>query len=323
MNLVGEKFLLSNRKIFVTILLLLSAGSVYGQLGGTPGAFTRMGFGARGMGMGNAMVAVRVGDVNGFYNPAVILFQQERTVSMSYGFLSLDRSHNALFYTQTIDSNAAVSLGVLNAGVSDIDGRDTDGFPTETYSTSENMFSLSFSLKIRKIVLGLNTKIYYYKLFKELSSSTMGIDLGLLYPLTDRLTIAAAYRDINSKYKWETSDLYGQFGNSTTENFPARKIAGISYAFPEHSGIVSVEFEQTIRSTSIVRIGAEYYPIENLTIRAGIDGWNLDDNRQAHPSVGFTVRPGVELWNPSLTYAYIVEPYHLFSIHVISLSVSP
>lgn len=282
----------------------------------------RMGFGTRGMGMGNAMVAVHSGDLHGFYNPSVVLFQKARIVSASYGFLSLDRRHQSLYYTQPIDSNAAVSFGVLNAGVSGIDGRDVDGFHTEYYSTSENMFSLSFALKIKKVIFGLTTKIFYYQLFDEVSSSTLGIDFGALYPLTDRITIAAAYRDMNSKYKWETTDLYGQFGNSTTENFPSRAIVGATYSFPRLSGLLAVEYESSA-SVDIIRFGGEYTPVEAVTFRAGLDGWNLDDKTEAHPSFGITVRPGVEPWDPSLSYSYIVEPYRLFTIHVISLSVSP
>jgi hypothetical protein len=322
MNLDGEKSLSLNR-IHIILLLTLSMAVVSaGQLSGTPGAFMRMGFGARGMGMGNAMVAVHSGDLNGFYNPSAILFQKHRIASVSYGFLSLDRSHNALYYTQPIDSNAAVSFGVLNAGVSGIDGRDVDGFHTEYYSTSENMFSLSFALKIRKVIFGLTTKIFYYRLFDEVSSSTLGIDFGALYPLSDRITIAAAYRDMNSKYKWETTDLYGQFGNSTTENFPSRTIVGSTYSFPDNSGLISFEYELSA-SVDIIRFGGEYTPAEAVTFRAGLDGWELDDKTRAHPSFGITVRPGVEIWNPALTYSYIVEPYRLFTIHVISISVSP
>lgn len=323
MNHVGEKYLLLNRIHISLLFLLICLPSVYGQTGGAPGAFTRMGFGSRGMGMGNAMVAVHSGELNGFYNPSTILFQQGRITSFSYSFLSLDRSHNSLFYTQPLDSNAAVSFGILNAGVSEIDGRDMDGYHTENYSTSENMFSLSFALKIKKIIFGLNAKIFYYSLFKEISSSTLGIDFGLIYPITSQFTVAAAYRDINSKYKWETSDLYGQLGNSTNENFPARKILGVSYSFSDNSGLVSAEFERTDGPTDILRLGGEYTPTEAITIRAGIDGWDLDEKTRAHPSFGFTVRPGVEIWKPSLTYSYIIEPYNLFSMHVISISVSP
>lgn len=322
MNRDGEKFLSLNKLYIVTAFSALLTGIAIGQSGGAPGAFTRMGFGARGMGMGNAMVAVRNGELNGFYNPAVSLSQQTRIVSASFGFLSLDRSHNALSYTQPIDSNAAVSFGILNAGVTEIDGRDVDGFHTDNYSTSENMFSLSFALKVRKITFGLTAKIFYYKLFEDISSSTLGIDFGALYPVSDRVTVAAAYRDINSKYNWETTDLYGQLGGSTTEDFPARKIAGISYAFPLNAGVISLEFEKR-NNASLVRAGGEYSPVTAITFRAGIDGWNLDNVRQAHPSFGLTVRPDIEMWKPSLTYAYIVEPYRLFTIHVVSLTVSP
>lgn len=305
------------------MLVVLCAGSSRAQIAASPGAFTRIGFGARGMAMGNSMSAVTIGELNGFYNPSVILFQRERLGSLSYGELSLDRGHNSLFYTQPIDSNAAVSIGILNSGVSRIDGRDNDGFRTEEYSTSENMFSLSFSLRIRKIIFGLSTKIFYYSLFKDVSSTTLGLDAGAVYPLSERITLGLVFRDINSKYKWETSKIYGTTGNSTTERFPMRKIIGISYSMPENAGLISAELENTISSTTIIRFGAEYTLIDQLSVRAGLDGWDLKNADRAHPSFGLTVRPGIETWKPSLTYSYIMEPYNVFAMHVISLSVNP
>ena len=74
------------------------AAAVAGS-GGTSGAFSRMGFGARGIGMGNAQTAVVSGDVTGYYNPALIPFVEYRFVSATFGVLSLDRSLNFLGYS--------------------------------------------------------------------------------------------------------------------------------------------------------------------------------------------------------------------------------
>lgn len=274
--------------------------------------------------MGNAMTAVRTGDLNGFYNPSVLLYQRQRVASLSYTALSLDRSHNALYVTLPLDTNAVVSLAGLNAGVSDIDGRDIDGFPTEQYSTSENMASLSFALRIRSLVIGLSAKIFHHSLFEDVTSTTLGIDAGITYALGEEWTVAAAFRDINSKYKWETSKIYGTAGNSTTQDFPFRKIVALSYTLPDRRGVAAAEYERTVGGQQIVRFGAEYTLHEAVTVRAGLDGWDLDDASQAHPSFGITLRPDfAETWRPSLTYAYVVEPYGLFAAHVITLTVNP
>lgn len=323
MNQFGVRSLSFVKHIGIAVLLAaLFTTCGYGQLAGTPGAFSRIGFGARGMGMGNSLTAVRSGELSGYYNPAVIPFQRERDISISYGILSLDRYHNALFFTQPIDTNAAISLSVLNSGVKEIDGRDGDGFHTENYSTSENLFSLSFGLRIRKIAVGLTTKIIYNSLFKDLSSTSVGFDVGLLLPLGDHFSVAAAVKDINSKYSWETSSLYGQLGNSTTEKFPVRRVVGVSYAFDECSALLSGELEMTNKSVTIIRFGGEAALSEFLSVRAGIDGWNTTDSQQAHPSFGLTIRSGFTRFTPALNYAYVVEPYGLSAIHVISLSVA-
>ncbi len=314
--------------------MLLFVPFSFAQLAGSPGAFSRMGFGARGMGMGNAMSAVKSGENSGYYNPAAVALLKQQTVSLSYGILTLDRNLNTLFYAQPIDTNAGIAIGIINSGVSNIDGRDGDGFKTETYSTSENLFSLSFALRIQAITIGLTTKLYYYSLFKNLSWTTVGFDFGIIYPLTKNLTLAGAFKDFNAKYRWDTSDLYGQLGNSTIEKFPTRKSIGLSYILEDNIGLLSMEIEnssievknsstgvENSISATIVRLGAEYTPIEMFTIRGGIDGWNLKQRDQAHPSFGFTLRTDYTDWKPSFNYAYIIEPYGVSSMHIISLSI--
>lgn len=321
MNHVGGKSLRSNRLFIVLTLLVLLTTASFGQLAGTPGAFARMGFGARGMGMGNAMTAVIGGEQSGFYNPAVVARLKEQYASIAYSSMSLDRSLNSIFFSMPIDTNAGIAFGILNSGVSDIDGRDNDGFKTETYSVSENQFFLSFALRVRKMTIGLTTKLNYFSLFEKLSSTAVGFDAGLMLPLSDHLTIAAAVKDLNSHYRWETSDLYGQLGNSTIQKFPTRQTIGLSYQFSEVNALLSAEYEHSSRRTDLIRIGGEITPIEMLTLRAGVDGWDLSSTDMAHPSFGFTLRTDYTDWKPSLNYAYVLEPYGLFTIHVISLSV--
>lgn len=291
------------------------------QLAGTAGAFARLGFGARGMGMSNAMTAVTTSELAGYYNPAATPFQTTRTAMVSFGALSLDRSFNTLSYTQTVGPNAGLSLSIINAGTSNIDARDGDGVHTDNLSISENQFALSFGLRpSSKVAIGITPKIYYAKLYKDVTSSSIGLDFGVMIFLSDRFTVAATVRDVMSKYKWDTSTLYGQSGNSTVDKFPTLNILGVSYAIGDKLGIVTAEVESSNKSTTIVRVGAEVNIVDALTVRAGMNNWDLDNRKQAAPTFGFTLRTTMGTWKPAVHYAYVIEPYNYYAMHIISLS---
>jgi hypothetical protein len=303
------------------LIFVAVSGSLHAQLDGTPGAFTRLGFGARGMGMGNAMTAVEDGDLSSFYNPAATPFLTNRVAAVSYGLLSLDRSLNTFSYSQAIKPTAGFSFGIINAGVRDIDGRDADGFQTEEYYTSENQFSFSFANRMSKYVsLGIALKIYYYRLFEKVSSTTLGIDAGTMIRLTDDLTLGAVIHDIGSKYKWDTSSIYGDQGSSTVEPFPLLRTIGLSYSFGDHDGLISAELENSNMNTNIIRMGGELDLSDQFTVRAGLDHWDTQIPSQAAPTFGFTLRISNAAFMPILNYAYVIEPYGLFAMNIISLS---
>ncbi|MGH2568507.1 MAG: hypothetical protein ACRDGA_09225, partial [Bacteroidota bacterium] len=166
------------------------------KLGALPGAALRMGFGARGIGLANSMSAVNVGEMSGYYNPALVPFYTSRVGTASYGVLSLDRRLNFLAYGQDLKPTAGISVGIINAGVGNIDGRDVDGRPTRTYSTSENSAILSFGVRTSDdFSFGLSSKILYYHLFEGLNSTTVGFDLGVLYSVTEQWTVSAVLQD--------------------------------------------------------------------------------------------------------------------------------
>ena len=272
--------------------------------------------------MGNALTAVPYGNADSYYNPALLPFQTLPTVLLSYGSLTLDRRLNFLSYTQHLDPNAGVSAGLINAGVSNIDGRDNDGQPTETYSTSENQFFFSFGLKPdKKFSLGVTAKILYYSLYSDVKSTTFGMDIGSLYSISDDLKVAFVVQDILSKYKWDTSRLYGENGSSYVDPFPLRKRLGISYISRDLGLIASGEVEW-IGSAGYARIGTEFELFSGLQIRGGIDQISFVGEVTAKPSLGFSVQTEVASWNPRIDYAYVFEPYVSTGMHYLTLSLS-
>jgi long-subunit fatty acid transport protein len=259
------------RLVFFLVLLSLSFASAYPQIGGTAGAFSRVGFGARGIGMGNAMTAVTEGDLVGYYNPAVLAQAEYRNVSLSFGILPFDRKLNFLNYTQPVKPSAGIFLGVINSGVSNIDGRDSEGEPTGALKTTENIVMLGFATRLRSgLSVGINLKLLYHHLYTDVNSTTVGIDFGALVPVNDRLSLGASVRDINSKYKWDTSDLYGERGRTTEDKFPQLFTIGAAYRIEDSLALVSAEIERSNQATLTARFGIEVPLIKEVTVRAGV-----------------------------------------------------
>lgn len=300
----------------------LAVASSSGQSAGSAGAFARLGFGARGMGMGNAQSAVTSGAVSTYYNPALSPFAEQRTGMATFGILSFDRYLNFLSFTMPLPPHAGVSVGLINAGVRNIDGRDDDGFHTEDYSTSENQFYLSFANRVDEHVsLGVTIKLYYSKLFEDVKSTTVGFDAGLLVQLTDDLSAAAVLQDLNSKYRWDTKAIYGQSGKQSDDRFPNLRRIALAYKLPQSLGIVDVELENSSEKTNILRVGAEYFLAEQFTIRAGADRVEASSFATGiKPTFGFTIKNPLSGWTPAVHYAYVVEGFAPHGMHIITVT---
>ncbi len=298
----------------------LLAQSSY-DLGGLAGAPMRMGFGARGLAMANALSAVNPGDATGYYNPALVPFQAHPSALLSAGFLPLDRNLNFVSYTQSIKPTGGFSLALINAGVSKIEGRSIDGRLTDTYSTSENEFLFTFGTKIRpEFAVGVSAKILYYSLFEGVKSTTVGFDLGILYKPGREWSFALVVADINSKYKWDTSQRYGADGNTTIDRFPLRRKIAVCYSPEFLNGAIDGELEW-VGTILVARIGTEFALLENISLRGGIDQIDFGGSISAKPSIGFSVQTSVGTWKPTVDYGYVLEPYGTGGIHMLSVRV--
>lgn len=331
----------SSRNIFVLIVFSATisfAQSQFADYNSMPGAFSRMGFGARGMGMGNAMSAVKDGNLVSYYNPALAPFQEGNSFQTSYSFLSLDRSLNFINYTRKFElgkktdadgnvkprSTAGISVGLINAGVSKIDARDSQGNKTGDLSTSENQFFVAVANRFSdKLSIGIAFKFLYYKLYESVTSSGIGIDVGALYLLNDAISLSFMISDINSNYQWDTGSLYGTQGMMTKNKFPLLKKIGVSYKLSEPKIIAALEFENSDGGTNFLRAGAEYNIHENLFLRAGLDKLDLSNfNYPVRPSFGFSYFYPLNSVKIGIDYAFVIEPYSSSDQHIVGINVN-
>ena len=331
-----NKFVLFAVAVFFFTGFLI-AQPKFTEINSKVGAFSRMGFGARGIGMGNAMSAVTTGNLVSYYNPALPSFQENNSFQSGYTFLSLDRSLNFLSFTRKFDfyskvnpkdtvprATAGISFGIINAGVGGIDGRNNNGLSTGELSTSENQVFLSVSNRFsRKLSVGIAVKFYYYKLYEEITSNGLGVDIGALYKVNDNWNISLMISDLNSEYDWDTSPIYQQQGLTSMDKFPVLNKIGLSYYKPEIKLLAAIEFENSSAGTNIIRLGAEYNIYDNLFLRGGFDQFNLSNiDAGVKPSLGFSYSKLLGDWLVGIDYAFMIEQYSSSDRHIIGVNIN-
>jgi hypothetical protein len=321
--------------LFIIFSSVLLAQTHFSSLASMPGSFSRFGFGARGMGMGNAMSSVTDGNLVSYYNPALSVFQERNSFQTSYSFLSLDRSLNFLNFTRKFDfysskdtskprSTAGLSIGLINSGVSKIDGRDGDGAKTGDLHTSEDQFFLGLANRFSdKVSIGIAFKLYYYKLYQQITATAFGLDIGGLYKINKYFNLSLMISDLNSKYKWDTSPLYGTDGTTSENKFPFMKKIGLSYSNRESKILLSAEFESSNGGTNIIRAGAEYNIIESLYFRAGFDQFNISNKDwPVKPTAGFSYFKQFGSTIVGVDYAFMIEQNSPSDRHIVGLSIN-
>jgi len=336
---------MKNISLVVLSFLLVAASVIsaqskqYTEISSRPGAFSRMGFGARGMGMGNAMSAVIHGDLVAYYNPALSVFQKDNSFQTSYSILSLDRKLNFVSFTRKFEfgkkkkdqsgkrksqSVAGISVGLINASVDNFQQRDNQGNITGELSPFENQFFIGFANRFsEKFSIGFNAKFYYSKLYEEISTTTLGIDIGVLYLANENLSISAMVTDLISKYEWNTTPIYDQEGFSTDDPFPLLMKIGASYKFDNPNLITSVEYEHSDAGTNYLRLGLEYNIFEGLFVRGGLDKFNISNtDAPSRPSLGFSYFHDFSTLLLGVNYAFVAEPYSSSDRHIIGVDIN-
>ncbi|MCS7012006.1 MAG: hypothetical protein RMI34_03660 [Chloroherpetonaceae bacterium] len=346
----------------VWLFLAVAAGHSFAQVSGAAAPFSRMGFSARGTGLGNAGTAIATsGELHPYYNPALVGFTEYYDASVTYTFLSLDRTLNFVSFLGKIGPTAGIGAAWINAGIGNIDARNRDGKQTGTLSTSENLFMLSFANRFTDALsLGLTLRGYLASLVAQIRPSfTIGLDAGALYRFSlDSLTylsLAVSVADVLSQYRWDTTPIYDQQGLTTIDPLPLALRAGIALQWEQlfgwhtivlaadvqlltaslegrrttfivENGIArpTLETESLRRSETHLRLGAMLQPLRILKFRIGVDRLGLQGIgffELAKPAFGFSVEYPIDRVVAALDYTFMLEPNAPFGLNFLSLGV--
>jgi len=337
------------RPISLFSLFLLLVGHAMAQSGGDIGSHTRLGFSARGMGMGNAMASVTDDGIYPYYNPALTASIDSTQVDINSSMMSFNRNLNTFGIGFKLPPTAGLYVGIVNANVGQIDGRTSSGYHTSMLSTHDYQIFTSFGIRPSdKVQFGASFKLNLADYHDEVGlAKAFGIDLGMLLKPSDKLHIALSLQDLLSETIWDTSELYGTSGSVNTANaWPTRISLATSYRISNRL-LVSTEFENRIKTSTynerdleldfgyptmiernidlktndlILRSGIRYHIHERLTLRTGYQNGDLkhaDQNQRL--SFGFSVHLPFDALSPSIDYAVTREPSGISYMHAFAI----
>ncbi|NGP86969.1 hypothetical protein [Fodinibius halophilus] len=319
---------ISTKTVLTFFIITLGAFALQAQHAGRAGAFSRLGFGPRGMAMGNALTAVTQEGIYGYYNPALVAHaKQGNQVDLSTAAMSFDRSLHTLSSTFQLPPSAGASISVINANVNNIDGRTSDGYHTNMLSTHEYQFAAAAGISIsKKISVGIGVKYYLSDLHNELdNATTVGLDLGFLYILSDQLQLGGTVKDLLASYNWDSTPLWGDNGSSHSDPFPTQLRVGVSYQ-PITKLLVSFDSGQEFyekESTTFLRLGSTYHLHQYITIRGGWQIENLSSLKTSnHGSAGFSIYLPFDFMTPTIDYAFLQESNNISYMHTFGIQLN-
>ena len=151
-----------------------------------------------------------------------------------------------------------------------------------------------------------------------------------------------------ARYTWDTSGLFSDGGRSTSDRFPTRLRLGGAYTLMGGNLRILAEYESRVtsveartRSVQLIgdtprevvtserlrvqdsrfRFGGEYHLAEQFAVRGGADQFGNRELGGVKPSAGFMVQQPVGELLARLEYAFVVEPYAVGTMHLITLRV--
>jgi hypothetical protein len=267
-------------KLVFIVLLLYPLVNWASENGGYAGSFLRMGVGARAISMGNTGVAHPVTAYSIFYNPAITGFAEDKTVGLSYSFLSLDRRFGFVSFSMKVPPEAGFSVAWIESGFGDLKSYNSIGEETGDINHSANAVYFSFGRKFsEKLSIGVSLKIIFEYINDgtdefDYSANGVGFDFGVIYKISEDLIIGGQVKDINSKLKANTDNIFER-GGTTIDKFPVTYKMGAFYKSSLQWLRGAYDFEWSDKGLKKHHIGLEAVYGKNLALRLGLNGSHL------------------------------------------------
>ncbi len=307
----------------IPLLLMFGLTILNGQdLSGIPGAFADIGFGARPVAIGGAYVGL-ANDVNSvIWNPAGLVYMKNYQASFSYTNQLGLINYNFLAVAMPLGKSKGLGFSVITSG--------DKALREWTFGTSYAQeiwgFYTGVTLKLRYASFGnnsLNQSDFIVfdpdEISQGLSNQVkgtafgFGFDLGILYPLSNVITLGTQLRDIYSPVFWNSStdNTSAKTKGKYSETIPFEWTFGSSFKVTRDF-LFALDYSPAILSDSYQKImaGIEIKFIDLLYIRGGVQNLinNIDDERYSL-GLGLDIGDLIGSSRILIDYTYSIEEF--------------
>jgi len=281
-------------------LLIMGSVSPVRASSGTEGAsFLDIPVGAGPAALGAAYTALATDAYAPTWNPAGLGFVNDNEISgqhlsylesMDYEYLSFvhpfDQSHED-------GTHRGIGFSAQYLASGDIPGTDINGNPTGTFDSHYGAYNLSYGQTLgQKLSLGVTGK-WVNAQIDDVSANAFAMDLGSLYKMNDKLTLAGTLTNIGNNLTFL----------SEGDPLPMAFHAGAAYqANPRF--LLTMEGVYERNATGSFHIGGDWRPIEAMSLRVG---YRTDTVNGLGALAGFSTGLGLHVFGQELAYAWV--PY--------------
>jgi hypothetical protein len=290
------------------------------------GDFLTLGAGARTLGMGGSSVVNVKGAVSSYYNPASLstLKSSELNLMHSEQFAGLI-NYNTISVGTPVSDDLFMGATLIHSGIGDIKytrlwdpsqpiGEDNRPEIASKVDATDYSLFLSSSKKFREnLSLGASVKIIRRSIGDD-TAFGYGLDLGILWGITENWTLGAAVRDLTgTTVAWD---------GKSNDIIPVSTDAGAAYSseMPWFGGRYSIAATMhflgdynDVQGINTMNIGMEYLINNLIALRIG------SDRGTATFGLGLSRLPLIS--STSIDYAFLSDD-GLDSTHRISMSVN-
>ncbi len=307
-----------NKQLIAGAALLLCLTDISFAGTGATEDLSKIGTGARPMGMGRAFVAV-ADDVNSiFMNPAGLGLTTGWQATSMYTSLFEGELNYVVLGGANQFSFGKMGLGMISTGTGQLISPSPSG--ASYFDYYDRLFIVSYAksdpilIGNSRLLAGLNLKFFQKGFSGSENNSGRGIDmdLGLVMAMENGTTVGITAQNIlPTSIVWDTG---------ASDSIPAVIKLGAARRFMQEKLLLAIDADIPAgRNTPVTfHTGCEYQASEQLRLRAG-----LDQNISAATAVNTGVSAGVGLFLHKISFDYAYRPFSesgLSAAHFISLS---
>ncbi len=236
------------------------------------GTFLDIDPGARSSGMGSAFAALSDDANSVFFNPAGLTNMDLNLSegSASIALLSHDRFDNFLSITQQVPPKNYFGFSIIQYGVGNISGTDSNGLSTGNLEDMELAFGVAYAYDVDyHFKTGINASFLYQNLTGVKALGFGGVDIGILLVPTVLydFSLGASIRHLGGFLSWNDGSI---------QTLDPNLRVGVALKFFHQSVVLAYDADCFLGSDTTIRhhAGGELWIQNTVALRGGVDDSN-------------------------------------------------